>query len=270
MSDDVLALFEGIGPDGDAPTPPVPPAQPTATPPVDPGVTPPAPGGPQPPAAVDPSVAALRDAVAEIAGALPNLAHGNQPAQPQAPVDDVPLPQHQFGFTIPDQLVAALASDNPVERQQAVGAMCTTVAQNTYRETIRAIRSELQQVLPRVIGAQIQRHTQQREIFTDFFSSYQHFSDPRIRPLVVKTAQDVAAETGARAWTPQLKEAIAQRLTETIQTMAAAAQLQVGPGPAAPSAPPAPPFINGGGSRPAPSNLSAVERDIRATFDLPN
>lgn len=256
---DIMALFDHdpfAAPSEPTPAAPTEPAaQPQVTPepaaPTPPAATPTAqPAQPAAPQAgvVPPELAALQARIDTLTQVVAQQPVGQPPATAaaaQPTQDDVSLPQHGYVFQVPDQLVAGLASDNAAERQQALGALIQGTATNVHREVIRAMRQELSQVLPQLMGRHIEQHQRRVEIFNDFYNSYPQFSNPVLRPLVAQVANQVATATGAREWSPQLKQAIAQHLANTLNGV----QPQAAPIPPAP-VPPTPPVITPGGVRP--------------------
>lgn len=268
---DIQALFDYdpfSGEPAAAPAQPLPaaPAQPQAEPAAqqpaapqvpDPAATPaqPAAGPTQPDA-----LAVIAQVLASQQQQLQQTQQTQQQAQqPQQP--DVEIPQHGYQFNIPEPLINALASENPVERSQAVQAVMMTTARTVHQEVVRSLRAEMARAVPNLIQGQIQEHQRRQAVFNDFYGKYPQFSDPRLRPVVVQTAQQIATARGFQGWSPELRDAVGAHLT---QLFAAVGGQPMAPAAAPAAALPAAPVIVPSAARPAGSApVNHVEQEVR-------
>ncbi len=183
---------------------------------------------------------------------------GQQPGQQPGQQAEPEVPPYEFN--IPDGLVALLDSEVPAERQKGIGALMQGTARAVHATVMQQVAKQVQELtqnLPQVVNQGIQQHNYAREIFSDFYNTHKHLNRPELRSLVVQTAQAVMQETGAQAWSPQLRDAIAQRVTAVLTQVV----------------PPAPPqqqqpFVAGNGSRPggAPMGGNTQADDIFKTL----
>ncbi len=256
---DILALFNGepalpSTPEPVQPQPgqtpqavqPQPGATPGAPAPQVPTPTPAAPVAPQP--GQDPALAA---AIATLADTVSRLPAGQPQPQAQPPVDQVELPQHGYVFNIPDGLDTALISDDPATRKTALGSLVQGTAQTIHREVIKSMRAEFGRVLPQIVQGMISQQRTQQNVAQDFYGTYKEFANPVFRPLVQQVAMQIVRETGARGWTPDLRDKIGQRMREVLQGAGFAAGAQPQPQVPQPQLPNGPAAITPGGARPA-------------------
>ena len=263
IPDDIMSLFDG---EPQASPPASPPQEGEGEPTVPPSPVPSAapqpgqeatPGAPQP--QVPPSSAPTAPDPAVLAGQVQTLTQlvsqqlrqGQPPSSqgPSAPAE-VALPDHQYQMTIPDGLDVALISDDQNVRKQAIGALVQGTAQTVHREVVKSMRAEFSRVLPAIIQQHIVQSRQQTAVAQDFYGTFPQYAHPAFKPIVAQLAQQVAAETGARQWSVELRNKVGERLGQLV----AAVSGQAIPGPAVPgpSLPPSgPAAISPGGARPS-------------------
>lgn len=226
--------------------------------------TPGAPGAPAPSTPAEPAQAApsqevveLRARLQQLEGVLGETLRGvgtgtAKPDTPAAPTVEMP----SYAFQIPDQIMALMASENPVERKQGVGVMLQGVARNVHHHVVTSMRRELAQVLPRLVTHVASNRDTARNVFQDFYGTYKELNVPELRPLIVATAEQVAQEIGATTWDDRLKKAIYDRVVATLN--AARGQQNGGQVPQAP----APPAMVPSGVRNAPSGVSGDQKEM--------
>jgi hypothetical protein len=172
---------------------------------------------------------------------------------PQAAPPEVPLPTHGYAFTIPDALVAAMASDNPAERGQAIGALVQGTARNIHSEVVRHMRGEIMRAVPQLIQRAIAESSTQQAVANDFYGTYPEFNRPEIKQLVGTIAPQVAQRMGIQGWTPALRDAVAQE----VRNLLASVSGQVPQAQPQTPMPQAPTLLNGG-ARPAAAPVNDV------------
>lgn len=271
ISDDIRSVFEW---DPFEPTPPenVPAATPTpepvaATPPP---VAQPATPVPPPPAPVptpDPTLAAVTELRQTVTQLPEMLREATRPAQPQQPepdqwapmADGQPLNYGALMQQVPDQLIASLGSENPLERKQAIAnllAISTHVAhRNAVKQAMEMVRSEMRQVLPAFVNNQLTEHVQRQQVFQDFYGNFPALANESLRPLVMQQAQALAAETGARGWSPEFRN----RLGERVMSVLRGAVPQTAPVAQAPTMTPS-------SVRPTAPRVSSMQQEIDSLF----
>jgi hypothetical protein len=132
-----------------------------------------------------------------------------------------PLPNYQF--QIPDQLLQMMDSDDPAQRKQALTYLGQGVAQSVHqmvRQEMTDKMGRLQQELPQTIQQQQASQAQQRQIFEDFYGTYQDLNRPELRPTIVEVAKSVAGEYQQKGmpvqWGPEFKQAVANRVYQVL------------------------------------------------------
>ena len=254
---DIMALFNG---DPISPTSEPVQAQPGQTPPAGPldgspqGVDPSAQQAPQQAATVPQGPSA--EALAAQISTLTEIVSRQQPAAPQQPqgpqAPEVAIPDHGYQFNIPEGLDTALVSDDPATRRTALQALIQGTSRTVHTEVVKSMRQEFARILPQIVNSMITQSRSQQNVAQDFYGKYTQFANPIFRPLVQQIGMQVARERGAQGWTPELRDAIGERVLQVLQ--AAGFQGQGG----APQVPA--PSLNGpaaivpGGARPASSS----------------
>lgn len=251
---DVLAIFEHNP--FDQPTDPAAQTPAAAPSPAEQQGQPPAPAATATPPAPGADLGTLQQQIALLTEHALRTPATPPQGQPQAP--DVALPQHGYSFTLPEPLVAAMASENPVERGQAIGALIQGTAQHVHREVVRHMRAEFARVMPQFVQQQIQAATHQQALATDFYSAYPQFNNPAIKQLVGTIAPQVAHRMGAQGWTVELRDAIAREVQNILQSVNGQAPQPAAPAPQAPGMP----QILNGGARPAPAPVNDIEATL--------
>lgn len=169
-----------------------------------------------------------------------------------------------FGFNIPDPLVAALSSQDPVEFKQGLGAFAQGVAQVVFEQTIAyqdSLYKPQLESLPSLMLQAVQQMQHNKSVEQDFYGTYKELDNPMLRPVVKQVATQVASELGKSAWDAELRDATAKRVKE-LMAFAVGQQQQ----PAQTSAPAAR-MLSNQGTRPAVNaSVDAVSRDIVDTL----
>lgn len=210
----------------------------------------------QPPAPATPpqdlSAQALADAaraMREAAEKMGQPAPASAPAGPAAPVEDEFQPKDAqgnnldySGINIPDQLLAAMNSENPTERKMAtthlIASSMRTVHRMVLEQSVKMMQQQVAQAVPRFVQQQIMAHQRQQEVYQDFYGTFPDLSAPEIRPVIMATAERLQTEMNNPGWTPQFRDALGKRVRDLLRGY--------GGGPAAaPVAAVAPPVTTG-------------------------
>jgi hypothetical protein len=179
-----------------------------------------------------------------------------------------PLPNYQF--QIPDQLLQMMDSDDPAQRKQALTYLGQGVAQSVHqmvRQEMAQKMGRMQQELPQTIQQQQAAQAQQKQIFDDFYGTYQDLNRPELRPTIVEVAKAVAGEYQQRgvpvSWGPEFKQAVANRVYQVLGR-------QPGQQPAAqpqqPQRQPSQPRNFGGNARRGVGQADSEQADIERTL----
>lgn len=210
---------------------------------------------------------ALQAATAQLQAATQQLQSQQPPAQSQQKADDLPA----YVFDIPPALVNALASEDPVQRTTAVQHLVAGTARAVHTEVLK-LMSEVKSSIPQIFNQQMQAHTYRETIRRDFYGKYPMLDNPHLAPTVASVTQQVMSEIqssgGRPAWSPQLAQAIAERvftLIPGLRAQAPAAQpQQQAVQQIVPQAQSQPPHMFTPGARPVQGQ--SLQADIEATL----
>jgi len=148
------------------------------------------------------------------------LQKNNTPEKPAAPSDDDALPDFKFSpVTLPDDVRAALASDDPNERNRALTHVLNGTNQIAARQAVDYVT---QQFVPRYTKALVtammqsvemlyQSKEAQREIFSD--QELAVFRNPKFKPLLAEVHKEVSSEVGV-PWNDEVKTKMVKRLRQ--------------------------------------------------------
>ena len=219
-----------------------------------------APGTPAAPPVVDPrdtQIAALQTQVAALTQAV---------VQPAAAAPTATPEPERFVRNIPDQMLSLINSEDPAERKQGISALVQGTGNMVYDQVMQDVEARLVSMQTE-IAARSQRSDAQSEVLKDFQGAFPLLADESFVPLIAAEGQKVAAETGATAWTPELRDAIGARLMHRFQGLfgaqqAAGANGGTGNGGNPPVPAAAPPALTPGGARPASPGKQSLEAEI--------
>jgi hypothetical protein len=205
-------------------------------------------------AAAEPPTEDLRKRLEDTQQKLAYVAGMVQAQKPQQPAPQEQGPQiPDYNFTLPDQLVALIESEDPVQRRQGLAmfaqGVARTVHANTLSDVMRA-REEMAHLMPQYVEAVQKQQNQVREVFQDFYGTHKDLDRPELRPLVVSVAQQILQESGANTWSPELRDKIAGKVRGVLGAYAAPGRRSNQPANV------------GGGRRPGASPANGQTADI--------
>lgn len=239
----------------------------------------PATAKPSEPAApvVSPEVRALQESLKNATDLIEAYkSKGSAPAAPAAAQPKAaPAAEEgpKWNFTIPDQLVEALSTDDPVKFKQGLAGMAQGVAQATYNQVQqnmeRMIQPLIEKMIPQLVQRSMGQKTESDNIFNDFYGTYKELNNPKLYPLVGKITAEVMGELKTDKWSAAVRDTVGQRVKDLIASIAGmgpAGQPQ-NSAPAAALAPKHPPMFGGGNSRAGSANSTTdLEREIADTL----
>jgi hypothetical protein len=137
----------------------------------------------------------------------------------QGPAPD-PLP---YNVVIPDQLWAALDSDDAGQRRQGIATLSTALARMVHSTMMPIIDQKLEKTVSQYGQTSQQEMYQQQEIQRqqsyveqDFYGRYPQFGAPGLRNLVHSIGTQAMKDLGATQWSPQLRDYIAAKVQQTL------------------------------------------------------
>lgn len=225
------------------------------------------------PAGEDPKDALLKHLQAEVQRLTGERQQPKEPESTSTPTDpDEDFVKVYKNIPISDEILGAMASDDPNERRQVLagllGGVLTRAAKDArafVREQVEALRTQV----PTLATSTIETRSEAQRIGDDFFGAYPQYKPPGLQPAVSQAMQEVVQQQTAagtfQGYTPAFREAVGQRLQALTGIPAQAAQQQQTTEPPAPVAQPKKtPFMAGGGGRapiPAASEFADVLGD---------
>lgn len=164
------------------------------------------------------------------------------------------LKMPEYNFNIPDQIVAGIESNDPVERRQALNALISGASRVVHEQVLMNVQSLVQEVIPSLVQSMIQHRDVAQRVYSDFYNTHKDLNDPALYPLVQNVAQSMMTELGVYTWSPKLRDAIANRVRNVLRGVVAppAAQQQT--------------FTPSQAARPVMAPADAVETDIQDTL----
>lgn len=214
----------------------------------------------------------LRTQVAQMSGMLQQMqqvsqANQGQRAGQQESQEDALA--RMYNLTIPDQLFAAMNSEDPNERRQAIAHAFNGLARVVHSNVRQEYSTALQQQVPQMLQQRQQHEQFQRQVFNDFYGANPDLNRPELRQAIVGVASQLMREGQAtgqfQTWDANFSQALATRVRGVLSSWQ---QTQTPPAPAAPK----PPVMAPNGVRPAdavpnqqrndPNSQAAIEQTL--------
>ena len=158
----------------------------------------------------------------------------------QAPAATPSQPQPEtfpYNFQVPDQLMEMIDSENPTQRRAGISALVTSLARVVHGEVRKEFTARLEDVskgIPRTIESHVDARTTaeqtQRAVETDFYGTYKELNRPELKPLIVSTAARIMASTGAKDWSPALRDQIGTEVRAILRASSGLAGAPAAPG----------------------------------------
>jgi hypothetical protein len=192
-----------------------------------------------------------------------------QAAQAQAQTKDAATPEEPkietpaYEYTIPDQIVDGLRSEDPQHTRLAIMALVKGAGQSIHQEVVKAMRAEIQQSIPDMVQTQVQTQDSSQQIFNDFYGTYPQLNNPAFHGMVHAVAAEVMQRPGHNQWNAQTRDAIYGEVV---------GQINAAMGQTAPAGTPVPPTsapqVTPQGSGP-PAGQSAAQPWVAGTNARP-
>lgn len=136
-------------------------------------------------------------------------------AQQQKQAQDL---ANSYNFQIPAEYQAALDSENPTMRAQALAAIINGVAQTVHKQTLQDVDRRIEGVQP-VIQQRISEAQQQAEIKNDMYGTYPELSNMMEQVAAVAMQMQNQGLTNGQ-WSADLRDSIAERLAPLVPGLA--------------------------------------------------
>jgi len=192
-----------------------------------------------------------------------------QQQQPQAKPEpkqeepkEEPLPN--YVLDVPDQILAAMNSEDPTERKHGVQALIAGVGGYIHRQVRQELEARekriLESIAPRVEAVQGAKEAK-RAIFEDFYvKRYPELNKPEFYPIVQAVLPQVLQELGANGYNPQVADALGKRLKALLRLETPQAPQGTRPTGQPANIPQSP--------RPAPRQLTDQEKAMNDVFGV--
>lgn len=138
-----------------------------------------------------------------------------QAGQAPAPTRGQDSEQFPYNFQVPDQLMEMIDSENPTQRRAGISALITSLARVVHGEVRKEFTGKLEEVsksIPRTIESHVDARSSsermQQAVESDFYGTYTELNRPELKPLIVSTAARIMSTTGAKDWSPALRDQI--------------------------------------------------------------
>lgn len=149
----------------------------------------------------------------------PKQQQQQQKAQPekqsQSQQPDVP----DYQFTIPDQLVDMLASEDVNERRTAIGALATGLARNIHQSIMQSVETTMAprfEQLPQTMQQMQQVRETAKTVHQDFYGKFKELNKQEYYPIVTEIAREVMQEMGTQQWSEKVRDEIGKRTRERL------------------------------------------------------
>lgn len=197
----------------------------------------------------------------------PAAAPAAAPAVPAAPAATAPKGEapHQYQLTVPPDIVADLRSEDLGQVNRGLTVLVNSLA-TVVHQTVRAeINNKLRDLAgwsARTAATITQKAIQQDRVRADFYGAFPDLNHPVLHPIVEQVMNDTIQQTGATAWSPELRDMIGNNVRVAVRTVALGPDgaravmtppAQPAPVVAARPAQPAPRATFNSGARPAPT-----------------
>lgn len=168
-----------------------------------------------------------------------------------------------YEVRVPDNLVEALASEDPRERSEALTGLIKGTAQLVHTKVMEMVGAQIQEVVtnfPRVIQSHFQAEQARKEIFDDFYGKYPELKKPAIVDLVKKEARNLQTK-GLTEYNDKFRDTLATNVKAILADLGVSFKAETRP---AKSNGAAPNFVGGNSSR--SSSVKSEADDIADTL----
>lgn len=152
------------------------------------------------------------------------IAEGKTKEEPKVEDKDT-IPE--YNFTIPDQLIEVLTTDDVGKFKTGVTALAKGIATAVHAQMMAHMDTRYNprfESIPQTIAKAMQAIEQHRTVESDFYGTYPELNNPALRNFVKTTGEAVAKKMGKKAWDAELRDAIAAEVKGVIAAAAGSAR----------------------------------------------
>lgn len=156
----------------------------------------------------------LKDVLKEV------LAESRQEAKPAEEKKEPPKEEPKYRPTIPDELFAALESEDPAQRRAGVSAMIGGAMNRVYSDLAKEMRASMQQIvaqMPQVIQSFQRQQDEVKAMHDTFYADNPNFgASPKFKQLVSMVAIQEAQKLGKeyKGFTKEFQTHLAKTIEE--------------------------------------------------------
>jgi hypothetical protein len=141
----------------------------------------------------------------------PTTAQPGQAPQPGQPSQTAQPPA--FTFDVPDQYMAALASEDAGTRKLGLNSLLNGVAEAVMAKA-RQEMTAFGETVPQMIQSQTQGLIQAQDVQRDMYGTYPELEP--FRDFVKAAAQQIGGSIGVQGWNADIRDAIAERVAPMV------------------------------------------------------
>ena len=255
----------GEGSDGGtspAPAQPSPVTTPGSAPSDQQPATPPAatPEAPAAPSASELELASLKAQVAALSAQLAEKTGSGESAP--APAGTQPTAPQPLNVQLPDELFAAITSEDPMTARQGMNTLVSTIATGLnfrFEARLAELRKEVGEKFS-AKDSEVQAAARQEEAAqqrAEYFEAFPTHNKPILLPIVAQEAAQLAAEFPNLPWDKNFVNALGVRVNNKLAELQGSA-----PAPTNPTIPAPAPFTPGGNRQPVDTNLDLISETL--------
>ena len=128
--------------------------------------------------------------------------------------DADPIDGRFSDIQLPDNLLAAVRSENPAESAMALNIIVQGTARMAVRHAKQLMDSFVTESLPQILGSYTRAQETAKSVHDDFYGTYPERNKAEIKPFVTQIASMMATEMGDKfkGGNAEFRDAVAQRL----------------------------------------------------------
>lgn len=133
-------------------------------------------------------------------------------------------PEPPFKVEIPQQLLAAMASEDPTERGTATNFVINGAMNAVYSKIAQEMTTRFEQIMehiPRLVEQRTTAQTKTKEIYDDFYGKYPTLKNEALVPLIQQRAKALATAKGdAFVWDEKFRDELGADVMGIISSVA--------------------------------------------------
>lgn len=118
-----------------------------------------------------------------------------------------------YMYDVPDQIMAAMASEDPVQRKEGVKHLLGGIGRTIHRNIMREIATAQAQI-PQMVTGMIKEQAYRQRIHDDFYGEYKDLNAPHLIPVVTATFGDLLQQGKVQkdSWSQKTRDIVAREV----------------------------------------------------------